>query len=113
MGTHPNGPSVLAEQPTKSLKEKIESNPNELLSSEISKMYNGDLPFLFKVLSVRKSLSIQAHPDKKLGKELFEKFPKIYKGEINLKIYIYIYILFIYLFIFLKKKLFELLFSLT
>ncbi|RIA95025.1 mannose-6-phosphate isomerase [Glomus cerebriforme] len=78
MGTHPNGPSVLAEQPSNSLKEKIESNPDELLSPEISKIY-GDLPFLFKVLSVRKALSIQAHPDKKLGKELFEKFPKIYK----------------------------------
>ncbi|CAG8655644.1 1356_t:CDS:2 [Funneliformis caledonium] len=79
MGTHSNGPSVLAKQPTHSLKEKIESDPNKLLSSEISKIYNGNLPFLFKVLSVRKALSIQAHPDKKLGKELFEKFPKIYK----------------------------------
>ena len=84
MGTHPNGPSVLAEQPSTSLKEKIESNPNELLSSKISEVYKGDLPFLFKVLSVRKALSIQAHPDKKLGKELFEKFPKIYKGKTNI-----------------------------
>jgi mannose-6-phosphate isomerase len=82
MGTHPNGPSVLAEQPTISLKEKIESSPSELLTSEISKIYKDDLPFLFKVLSVRIALSIQAHPDKKLGKELFEKFPKVYKGEI-------------------------------
>ena len=82
MGTHPNGPSVLAEQPSNSLKEKIESNSSELLlTSEISKIYKGDLPFLFKILSVRKALSIQAHPDKKLGKELFEKFPKIYKGK--------------------------------
>ncbi|CAB4423167.1 unnamed protein product [Rhizophagus irregularis] len=79
MGTHPNGPSVLAEQSSISLKEKIESNPSELLTSEISKIYKNDLPFLFKVLSVRIALSIQAHPDKKLGKELFEKFPKIYK----------------------------------
>lgn len=82
MGTHPNGPSVLAEQSSISLKEKIKSNPSELLTSEISKIYNGNLPFLFKVLSVRIALSIQAHPDKKLGKELFEKFPKIYKGEV-------------------------------
>ena len=53
-----------------------------MLTSEISKIYDDDLPFLFKVLSVRIALSIQAHPDKKLGKELFEKFPKIYKGEV-------------------------------
>ncbi|CAG8631503.1 13444_t:CDS:2 [Acaulospora morrowiae] len=77
MGTHPNGPSVLAEQPTTYLKDIIKSNP-EVLTSEIAKLYD-DLPFLFKVLSVNKALSIQAHPNKKLGKELFEKFPKIYK----------------------------------
>jgi mannose-6-phosphate isomerase class I len=39
----------------------------------------GDLPYLFKVLSVRKALSIQAHPDLKLARELHAKFPQIYK----------------------------------
>ncbi|CAG8535970.1 17530_t:CDS:2 [Acaulospora colombiana] len=77
MGTHPNGPSVLAGQPTVYLKDIIKSNP-EVLTSEIAKIY-GDLPFLFKVLSVNKALSIQAHPDKVLGKKLFEKFPNLYK----------------------------------
>lgn len=38
-----------------------------------------DLPFLFKVLSVRTALSIQAHPDKKLAAELHTTHPNIYK----------------------------------
>jgi mannose-6-phosphate isomerase len=49
------------------------------LSESVSSKYEGDLPFLFKVLSIGKALSIQAHPDKALAKELFEKFPNIYK----------------------------------
>ena len=34
MGTHPNGPSVLAEQPSTSLKEKISSLPYMNLRAE-------------------------------------------------------------------------------
>ncbi|CAG8504428.1 mannose-6-phosphate isomerase [Gigaspora rosea] len=78
MGTHPSGPSSLIAQPTTFLKDVIKSNP-ELITPELAKIFDGDLPFLFKVLSVGKALSIQAHPDKKLGKELFEKYPNIYK----------------------------------
>ena len=37
------------------------------------------LTFLFKVLSVRTALSIQAHPNKKLAEEIHAKFPNIYK----------------------------------
>ena len=45
-----------------------------------------ELPFLLKVLSVGTALSIQAHPDKVLAKELNAKFPTIYKG-INLLLF--------------------------
>jgi mannose-6-phosphate isomerase len=38
-----------------------------------------DLPFLLKVLSIRKALSIQAHPDKEIARKLHQEFPKIYK----------------------------------
>lgn len=38
-----------------------------------------DLPFLFKVLSVRKALSIQAHPDAALARELHAAKPALYK----------------------------------
>lgn len=41
----------------------------------------GALPFLFKVLSAGKALSIQAHPDKELAKKLHEEKPKSYKDD--------------------------------
>ena len=51
------------------------------LSKGVSELYNGDLPFLFKVLSINKALSIQAHPDKQLAQNLFAKFPDVYKDS--------------------------------
>lgn len=41
----------------------------------------GNLPFLFKVLSIEKALSIQTHPDKKTAELLHKELPNIYKGE--------------------------------
>ncbi|KAI8848932.1 RmlC-like cupin domain-containing protein [Chytridium lagenaria] len=78
MGTHPNAPSYLYEQPSISLKSVL--TPQNL-SKGIHERYQGDLPFLFKILSIGKALSIQAHPDKTLAKELHEKFPHIYKDS--------------------------------
>lgn len=43
-----------------------------------SLMKYGDLPFLFKVLSIGKALSIQAHPNKSLASHLHAKDPKNY-----------------------------------
>jgi len=37
------------------------------------------LSYLFKVLSVRTALSIQAHPNKKLAQQLHREKPDIYK----------------------------------
>lgn len=51
-----------------------------LMSQEITRRYGGRLPFLFKVLSIRKALSIQAHPNKKLAEQLHAKDPKNYPG---------------------------------
>lgn len=62
MGTHPNGPSYLKEKDI-SLEEYIQKNTN-VLGIEIQQKFGSSLPFLFKVLSIRKALSIQAHPDK-------------------------------------------------
>ncbi|KAI8807229.1 mannose-6-phosphate isomerase [Cladochytrium replicatum] len=81
MGTHPSGQSFLFDtttnQPGSRPLKSIMTPAN--LSEEVYAKFDGDLPFLFKVLSIRKALSIQAHPDKTLGKELHEKFPRIYK----------------------------------
>ncbi|KAL2916124.1 Mannose-6-phosphate isomerase [Polyrhizophydium stewartii] len=75
MGTHPNAPAVLVESGA-ALKDVL--TPTNL-SPELHSHYAGDLPFLFKVQSIRKALSIQAHPDKALAKRLFEKSPHLYK----------------------------------
>lgn len=81
MGTHPSLPSKDVET-QRSLLDLVQDN-QALISPEISKRYGEKLPFLFKVLSIRKALSIQAHPNKKLAKQLHEKDPKNYPGMIH------------------------------
>ncbi|KAI9256960.1 mannose-6-phosphate isomerase [Sporodiniella umbellata] len=77
MGTHPNAPSVIYNDKT-TLRELIKDNV-EFSTKEVYDQYEGDLPFLFKILSIRKALSIQAHPDKTLGAQLFKNHPENYK----------------------------------
>jgi len=79
MGTHPSLPSKDTET-GRSLKELIDEN-QLLLSHEIAEKYNNKLPFLFKVLSINKALSIQAHPNKKLAEKLHAKDPKNYPDD--------------------------------
>merc|ERR1719499_1884386 len=45
----------------------------------LSEVINQELPYLFKVLSVNKALSIQAHPTKKLAEQLHTERPDVYK----------------------------------
>ncbi|KAI9346772.1 phosphomannose isomerase type I [Zopfochytrium polystomum] len=75
MGTHPNGPSTLCASGTPLKSFLSERN----VSSGVWSKYGGDLPFLFKVLSIGKALSIQAHPDKILAASLHQQYPKVYK----------------------------------
>lgn len=62
MGTHPNGPSVIS-RTGESLHEWIMLNP-QALGKTVCEVFGVQLPFLFKVLSVNKALSIQVHPSK-------------------------------------------------
>jgi len=79
MGTHPSCPSIVKET-SQPLSEVLKSN-GELLGEKVTKKFgNAELPFLFKILSIHKALSIQAHPDKSLAKELHARDPKNYKG---------------------------------
>ena len=66
MGTHPNGPSKI-----------IKNGKEILLSDEI----NGQLSYLFKILSINKPLSIQMHPDKSFAEILHKKLPNFYKDD--------------------------------
>ncbi|XP_031830410.1 mannose phosphate isomerase [Nomia melanderi] len=77
MGIHPNGPSYVKELDM-SLEKYIKKN-NNVLGTDVQKIFGEHLPFLFKVLSVNKALSIQAHPNKEKAKELHQQYPTIYK----------------------------------
>jgi mannose-6-phosphate isomerase len=79
MGTHPSNPSKdIVTQRT--LLDLVRDN-QALLSKEVSERYGHKLPFLFKVLSIGKALSIQAHPNKKLAEELHKRDPKNYPDD--------------------------------
>jgi len=79
MGTHSSSPSIV-KATGKPLSQILEANPS-LLGDKVTQKYGkGQLPFLFKILSIHKALSIQAHPDKQLAKELHARDPKNYKG---------------------------------
>eukprot|EP01112_Ceratiomyxa_fruticulosa_P015549 TRINITY_DN457_c0_g2_i1.p1 TRINITY_DN457_c0_g2~~TRINITY_DN457_c0_g2_i1.p1 ORF type:complete len:416 (+),score=72.97 TRINITY_DN457_c0_g2_i1:304-1551(+) len=78
MGTHPSGASEIVYDQSSSTPLLSILSP-DTLGKNVAKHWHGDLPFLFKVLSVRTSLSIQAHPDISLAKQLHSSFPDIYK----------------------------------
>lgn len=79
MGTHPSLPSKDLTT-GRSLLDLVSDN-QALLGSDISSKYSKKLPFLFKVLSINKALSIQAHPNKKLAEKLHAKDPKNYPDD--------------------------------
>ncbi|KAG4303620.1 hypothetical protein PCANB_000055 [Pneumocystis canis] len=81
MGVHPSSPSfVRTINHTESLL-SILINDEQLVSHNCALVYGKTLPFLFKVLSVRTALSIQAHPDRALAAILHDKYPEHYKDS--------------------------------
>lgn len=74
-----NGVSVVGSE-LLSLKSWICQNPN-VLGDKVVEKWGCDLPFLFKVLSIAKALSIQAHPDKELAGSLHKSLPNVYKDK--------------------------------
>ncbi|KAK4783487.1 hypothetical protein SAY86_007861 [Trapa natans] len=90
MGTHDSGPSFIQQSEGENgsleysqgvtLKSWISRNPSALGNGVLQK-WGCDLPFLFKVLSVGKALSIQAHPDKELARQLHNAYPNVYKDD--------------------------------
>ena len=82
MGTHPKTPSKDLET-RRPLLDLLKDN-QALMSKEIGEKFGGSLPFLFKVLSIDKPLSVQAHPNKKLAGKLHKKDPENYPGKTNM-----------------------------
>ncbi|KAG5309372.1 MPI isomerase, partial [Acromyrmex insinuator] len=77
MGTHENGPSYLKDTDIP-LQKYIQEN-TAVLGSNVVQTFCSNLPFLFKVLSINKALSIQVHPNKQKANELHELYPDVYK----------------------------------
>ena len=79
MGTHPSNPSKDLTT-GRTLLDLVQDN-QALMSTAIAKRYEQKLPFLFKVLSINKALSIQAHPNKSLAEKLHANDPKNYPDD--------------------------------
>lgn len=79
MGTHPSNPSK--DLTTKRTLLDLVQDNQALLSTEVAEKFGQKLPFLFKVLSIGKALSIQAHPNKKLAEKLHAKDSKNYPDD--------------------------------
>ncbi|CCK71156.1 mannose-6-phosphate isomerase PMI40 KNAG_0G00980 [Huiozyma naganishii CBS 8797] len=82
MGTHLKGPCTTRPG-NELLNDVIAKDPTTMLGKDIIEKFQSksELPFLFKVLSIKKVLSIQAHPDKKLARILHAQDPKNYPDD--------------------------------
>ncbi|XP_015783519.1 mannose-6-phosphate isomerase [Tetranychus urticae] len=82
MGTHKSGSSCIRDLgpdlDNRPLADLFSVFPEFIGNMDIYKKYGHQLPFLFKVLSVNKPLSIQVHPDKSLAGQLFKTRPEHY-----------------------------------
>lgn len=67
LGTHPSGEAQLANGPL-TLAQWVAAQP-QVLGEETQKAFGAQLPFLLKVLSAGKPLSLQAHPSRKQAQE--------------------------------------------
>ncbi|XP_058063970.1 probable mannose-6-phosphate isomerase [Anopheles bellator] len=74
MGDHVNGPATLKGD-GRTLAAAVQSDP----AGTIGSAAGTSLPFLLKVLSIRKALSVQVHPSKLEAEKLHQQFPDIYK----------------------------------
>ena len=77
MGTHTNGPAHLYDSPETPLLSLISSDPTFYLGETLVRKWPSSthIPYLFKVLSIKKALPLQAHPDKDLAMQLQLKDP--------------------------------------
>jgi len=82
MGTHLNAPTrVLSTGHL--LSSHLAANPDLIGESVIKRfdLQNGQIPFLFKVLSFDKALPVQIHPDKHIAQRIHSTNPSSYGGK--------------------------------
>ena len=79
MGTYPSNPSKSFA--TGDSLEQLIRQTERLFSSPLQEKTRNRLPFLLKVLSIARPLSIQAHPNKRLAEQLHASQPEIYPDD--------------------------------
>ena len=80
MGTHKKGPSTIRYPESLAgmlLSDWLKDN-QWALGDKVAADFDGEFPFLFKVLSINRALSIQAHPDKEHARKLHMEAPDKY-----------------------------------
>lgn len=82
IGAHPKAPSKISyKDELVDINLLIDKFPYEVLGSDVATRFDNKLPFLLKILSSRKSLSIQTHPNKEQAKVLHKESPENYPDE--------------------------------
>ena len=82
IGAHPKLSSKLEiENELVELIKVISDHPVDILGRRVSEKFNNQLPFLLKVLSARKALSIQTHPNREQAKKLYDSDPINYPDD--------------------------------
>eukprot|EP00672_Neobodo_designis_P014996 CAMPEP_0174864748 /NCGR_PEP_ID=MMETSP1114-20130205/59084_1 /TAXON_ID=312471 /ORGANISM="Neobodo designis, Strain CCAP 1951/1" /LENGTH=416 /DNA_ID=CAMNT_0016099857 /DNA_START=92 /DNA_END=1342 /DNA_ORIENTATION=- len=81
IGTHPSKPAVVAADPDTTLASLLEKDSKGTLGEQHVGEFGAKVPFLLKVLSIDKALSIQAHPVKSHAEQLHAKDPAHYPDD--------------------------------
>ena len=82
MGAHPKAPATLLFESVETpLDVLIARFPDAVLGEQVARRFSGRLPFLFKILSIRTALSIQAHPNKSKAEQLHAEDPEHYPDD--------------------------------
>ncbi len=82
IGAHPKAPSKIDVGGQRvDLDQVIAEHGREVLGDYVLKKFSGKLPFLMKVLSAGRALSIQVHPDKTQAARLHASDPEHYPDD--------------------------------
>ena len=82
IGAHPSAPSeIVVGNRAVRLDRVIGEVPLEILGEEVARAFRGKLPFLLKVLSAARALSIQTHPNKEQARKLHAADPAHYPDD--------------------------------
>ena len=79
MGTYPEPPSYVLST-DEELQTAIDREPETFLGRNVIRKFDGNktLPFLAKVLSIRKALPLQLHPNKEMAADLHRAHPSAF-----------------------------------